>query len=261
MSIRNRTEYERISKDAVNPVKLEEGLNEITVLNKFKMLVYENDKSVGVNLLNDGYWEYWITFFFVKLIKSGWTIVDVGANYGYYSLLFSYLSGSSGKVYAFEPNQNLSNLIGASAKLNEFDNIFVIPKALSDVNGEAELYVPEDYYGDASIVYKPNGELKNVTVPVTTLDSFEERANLIKIDAEGSEGNIILGAQRYFEKYTPIVVMEWFRTRISLQKELYDFMTNLGYKFYRITFNSVLEGVNFDYLSRTDSLDMLLIAR
>jgi hypothetical protein len=52
-----------------------------------KMYVDTRDVSLAPHLLLDGYWEQWITNIFRELVKPGMTVVDVGANFGYYSVL------------------------------------------------------------------------------------------------------------------------------------------------------------------------------
>jgi len=87
-----------------------------------------------------------------KLLRKGDVVVDVGANIGYYSLLFSRCVGTDGHVYSFEPVPQLASALRKNADLNQFEQITLSNLALSDHNGEARFYVgPEDNSGLSSL--------------------------------------------------------------------------------------------------------------
>jgi FkbM family methyltransferase len=258
----NRTQFENICRKAVNPIGADDGLSEITVLNDFKMYVFDDDISLGQNLKRDGYWEFWISKVFINIIQPGWTVFDIGANYGYYTFLFSRLVGENGEVFAFEPNISMTNLISAAARLNGMENIEIVQKAVSSDISEEILIIPKNNYGDASIVYGFNAEVEFQNVSTVTLDSFHDvRAQLIKIDAEGSDEEIIWGAKEYIRNYKPIIVMEWVKNRTSNSEEFYEFFQKMYYRIYRITELSTLKEVTPSYLANSEELDMLLITR
>lgn len=67
-----------------------------------------------------GLWERFNTDLFHKILKHGDTFVDVGANFGYFSILAGMLIGPMGKLYAFEPIPRVFELLTKSLKANGY---------------------------------------------------------------------------------------------------------------------------------------------
>ena len=70
----------------------------------FKLYVNPNDKVLSDSIIRDGIWEKEETEFVKSYIKRNWVVLDIGANIGYFTLIFSKLVGKNGKVFAFEPD-------------------------------------------------------------------------------------------------------------------------------------------------------------
>ena len=81
--------------------------------------------------------------FFSRVITPGCVFADVGANFGYYTLLGARLVGSGGKVLAFEPQPAVAELLRESLSINSMANVEVIEAALSNQPGRATLHVPK----------------------------------------------------------------------------------------------------------------------
>ena len=77
---------------------------------------------------------------FRKLLSPGDVVVDGGANLGFLSLVAWQCVGSSGKVYAFEPQPGALELLTDNIQLNRADNIVVMPQALWHEKGTSKLY-------------------------------------------------------------------------------------------------------------------------
>jgi FkbM family methyltransferase len=181
------------------------------VLGKYKLYVDTRDISLTPNLIVDGFWESWITMA-MRRIKPGWCCIDVGANCGYFSMLMADLVGETGKVYAFEPQPDLNDLIDKSARVNGFRHLKVSGCAVSDASGQSDLVVQRaapDNFGSAALVAQP-GVLGVTTV---TLDAWMYLiqggpAHFIKVDAEGHEESIWAGMQQVLRD-RPIVLLEF----------------------------------------------------
>ena len=91
------------------------------------------------------------------LVKPGDTIVDAGANFGYYTIIGSPLVGDKGKVYAFQPDPTNFELNQRNVRLNGLTNVVLEQKALSNRKGTLKLYIAGENKGDHRI-YQPNGE-------------------------------------------------------------------------------------------------------
>lgn len=185
----------------------------VECLNEYSVWALKKDKSVTPCLIRDGYWEADITAWFVKNIEPDWTVVDVGANCGYFTVLFEQLVGEYGDVLAFEANPEYVRLLNLTKEVNEA-SYGVFGAALGDAVSTATLVIPGDYTGSASTIVESFdakwGTQTQIEVPQSTLDE-ELRGcyvDLIKIDAESSEERILAGANETLAS-KPILVLEY----------------------------------------------------
>ena len=135
-----------------------------------------------------------------KLVQPGMTFYDVGAHSGFYTLLFSRLTGAEGMVYSFEPcAQNVGFLL-RHIQLNALSNVRIVQAALADTPGLYPMSVDYNSYTNRLCAE----EQTPLLVPTITLDAFEARPpDLIKIDVEGAEGKVLRGASRILSKGRP----------------------------------------------------------
>ena len=110
---------------------------------KFKMVLDENDTDVSSQIREYGWYddEKIEIQIFEKYLKSGMTVLDLGANVGFYTMLSRSIVGENGRVFAFEPSQRNANLIRASIEENSFTNVKVVEAAVSDKIGISTLYL------------------------------------------------------------------------------------------------------------------------
>lgn len=185
----------------------------VRVLDSFNLTVLKADQSLTPCLVNDGFWEAWISSWLTHNLQPGMTFLDIGANCGYYTMLAERLVGEEGCVVAYEPNPVYTELLRATRESN--DAKFLIREvALSDRAGRATLTVPGEFHGSASITtdfagtsYHPNP----YNVRTTTLDNELQRIvfwdhDVIKIDAEGAEQLVWDGA-REVRRHSPSTLM------------------------------------------------------
>src|SRR6478736_8081004 len=157
------------------------------VLGRIPMYVRKDDKSVAPCLVNEGFWEAWITAWALNNVDENTLFVDVGANTGYYSFI---AADRGAKVVAFEPQPNYAKMMKASADLNNFD-IQIFKYALSDKVDTVELTVPNEFQGSASIrgyldtEKYPSGTMMVKTMPLDDVDQLRHKTDrnmIIKID-------------------------------------------------------------------------------
>jgi FkbM family methyltransferase len=86
------------------------------------------DGGIAPHLLLDGYWEYWVTEFVCRNVARGETAMDVGAVYGYYTILLADLVGTEGRVVALEPNPWLHWLLQRNVVVNGLDSIVTVQR-------------------------------------------------------------------------------------------------------------------------------------
>ena len=129
-------------------------------------------------------------------VKNGDNVVDLGANIGYFTLILAKLVGPTGKVFAFEPDPRNLTLLKKNIEYNNYKNVIIVPKAVSNVNDKCTLYVGQKTFGQNRI-YKPEKTDTQKFIPTDSetirLDDFFKANNLldkisfIKMDIEGSE--------------------------------------------------------------------------
>jgi FkbM family methyltransferase len=147
------------------------------------------------------------------LLPPGATFVDIGANHGSFSIRAASFVGSNGSVIAFEPNPRLAGLVGRSLDATGVP-FTVHAVALGRETGTATLYVPDDSSGSASVFAAYCvGRRRAVRIPVVTGDSVladvtSDRPCVVKLDVEGAEGDVLLGAASFLHRVRPIVLWE-----------------------------------------------------
>lgn len=167
--------------------------------NRFRSFVY-------------GTWEPEVLGAVTATVKPGMTVIDIGAHIGYYTLLFAKFVGPNGRVVAFEPLPVNFELLNRNIQLNELTHVQAFSQAVFSGNEEIILTVPDDlrHSGDAS-VYHGRGT-KQFRVPAITLDSFCNSAGLrpdiLKMDVEGAEYDVLIGAKRTMDLHRPKLLIE-----------------------------------------------------
>jgi FkbM family methyltransferase len=145
-----------------------------------------------------------------RTLKSGMTVLDVGANIGYFSALASGLVGDSGQVHAFEPMpQNLSRL---QQNLSSFRWAHPYPYAVGNATGKAVIYFNESEAGWASLLISNDLE-RRAEIDVIRLDDWVRhhgvnRIDFMKMDIEGGEFHALQGAQEMLSRFRPVIVAE-----------------------------------------------------
>lgn len=158
--------------------------------------------------LRSGEYERHLTAVFERYCKPGMTVVDVGANLGYYSLLASKLVGESGRVIALEPNSENCRLLLSSLRMGGITNVELVPVAADAATGWAYYSTHVGSNGglidDRDLLAHPG-----VVVPTFRLDEIVEGpVGFLKMDVEGAEGRVVKGATRLIERDRPIITTE-----------------------------------------------------
>ena len=142
-----------------------------------------------------------------RIVRTGDTVLDIGANYGAYSILAARLVGLRGNVHAFEPQLDLAVHLRRSATANRFSHLTVHPVALSDRDGMAVLYGFAPDTGLASLT-SPGSENSRtpVNVPIRRSENlFRELGltsiRLVKIDTEKHEDRVLRGAEAFLRQH------------------------------------------------------------
>ena len=146
-----------------------------------------------------------------NFIKPGMNVIDIGANYGVYTLTIAKMIGKSGKLWAFEPTDTTAFCLRKSIAENKLDNIELIQAGLSDKIGEATFFTSPN--SELNSLTQDAGGGESETISLLTLDhcmkKFEwDRIDFIKLDAEGEDCNILTEARETFSSFSPMIMFE-----------------------------------------------------
>jgi FkbM family methyltransferase len=182
-----------------------------------KMFVETSDVDLAPHLLLDGYWERHVTRLFRRLVQPGTTIVEIGANVGYYTLIAADIIGPSGRVVAFEANPTAAAICFRNLEINGLlDRATVINKAVHAISGRHKLQLSEHHLGGASLYAtkewadEVHDSLHEIEIEAVCLDEYftrGQRVDFLKIDAEGAEPEILRGAHRLLADNPQVVAL------------------------------------------------------
>jgi FkbM family methyltransferase len=189
---------------------------------------------------------------FLSLVRRGETVVDAGANTGYYTLLFSRLVGRRGRVHAFEPvPPTFAELRSHVERAGRSGNVALNNCALADEEKATALYLPGDDHGQAALTQHTFGSwaseapVRSYPCRATTLDAYVETAGIdslgfVKCDVEGAELLVLRGASRTIRRFRPLLFLEvsrhWTAGFSYEPVEIARFLESLGYsRFFLVT--------------------------
>lgn len=206
-----------------------------------KLFTSNKDMSLMPDLVANGLIESPLTKFFMHNVQEGDTVIDVGANIGYYTILTGFRVGNSGKVYAFEANDSTFSFLMDNVSINYLvDRVRLFNKAVYSQNQELSIFTTERFNGNASI-HQPDKEyydyfmvdkgMEEKRVQAIALDTFfdnNEVIDYIKVDIEGGEYHCLLGMQDLIKtKRVKTVIFELNKLRSKEDSEkLYTLLTN-----------------------------------
>lgn len=199
---------------------------------KTLILYPANDQWVGPAMKASSQpWDVHILDKMLPFVKPGSTVVDAGANFGSYTVIFAELAG---KVVAFEPQKLIYKLLVTNTMINSLTNVEPINKALSFKNGIAHMnarvpdgatagqVLAEVQKGQAPVNYggMPLGE-GGEAVEMITLDSLQlQDVSFIKIDVQGAERLMLYGAQETIRRCMPVINYEDTATMFTITQEM-----------------------------------------
>ena len=202
-----------------------------------------------------GRWEMKSQLVYQHSIFKDFVVFDLGANYGIHSMLYSKLVGAKGKVFAYEPLQGNKADIKEHIRLNQIQNIQVVPEAISNKKGYAEFKVA-GHRGQGSLIGIGKQTSETVRVDTNSLDNFSKATNIlpdfVKIDIEGAEGLALEGFTETVNSSYPFFAIDLHTPANDL--EVGKFLSAHGYEVYRVNdssaqsmrkWNTLLERVEY----------------
>jgi FkbM family methyltransferase len=191
-----------------------------------------------------GVYEPFETEMIMKEVKEGDVVLDIGANIGYYTLLFSRRVGPTGKVYAFEPDPENFALLRKTMEENGCQNVVLERKAVSHKTGVARLFICDENHGDHRI-YDPQDPAHHNALEIESVrldDYFRTYAgpiHFLKMDIQGAEGWALAGMGDLLKTHDRIKLMTefWPEAMQKTQSDPKDFLEklrSLGFSLYKL---------------------------
>jgi FkbM family methyltransferase len=171
----------------------------------------EQDRTIGAALHTYGEWAEEEIHFLSAFITEGAVILDIGANVGTHALAFSRFAGAGGLVLAIDAQERMHDLFVLSVALNAVDNVRCLRAIVGRETG-VRFVAPENHetrddfgavsYVDASA--RNDRGLGFLPLAMIRVDDLSlERCDLLKIDVEGMELDVLLGAEKTIARYRP----------------------------------------------------------
>ena len=199
------------------------------------------DSKDSLCLSINGVYEPFETELVKKEIKKGDVVLDLGANIGYYTLIFAKLVGKRGKVFAFEPDPTNFSLLKKNVEINGYKNVELVQKAVSNKTGKIKLYLCEDNKGDHRIYNSHDGR-QSIEIEAIRLDDYFKNYNgavdFIKMDIQGAEGGAIQGMFNLLKKNNVKIITEFWSIGLKRfgidSEECLKLLIEFGFKLYEV---------------------------
>lgn len=176
-------------------------------------------------------------YLYLKKIKKGDIVLDIGANHGYYTSLFSEIITNYGQVHAFEPVPVTFEKLRCLKTLHK--NVIVNQLALGRRKGNGIVRYNLNELEKASLLDSSEKNINEFETKVITLDEYVDEfslsdVNFIKCDVEGFELDVIIGSANTLKMFRPQLSIE-VTLNMTNTNELYHLLLSAGYKnFYKI---------------------------
>lgn len=235
-----------------------------------KMYLNKNDNNLSRAIAMFNFWEIEESNFLKKFLKKGMNVIDIGANIGYYTVLFSKWVGDEGKIFAFEPDPNSFNILAKNISVNNCNNVSLYQNAVSEKEGSTSLFVNYKDPGDNRIIdfyaYDGDEDRKKIETSMVTLDSIidkDEKIDLIKMDIQGSEMLALLGMERTINDNEKLnMFVEFWPYGIEKSgfspQDFIEKIKSLGFKIYYLENGKKIDfSINHDLINNYDIPDQM----
>lgn len=225
---------------------------------------HRDDPLIAPAVKEHGMWEPDISSLLPKVLRPGMTFVDVGANIGYFPVMAAKLVGSSGRVFAVEPEPRNLGLLRANLWRNGVRNCSVLPMAAYHQSGHVTMALNEEMRA-AWIV---PGYDTTFLVPCARLDDVlvSRRVDVMKVDAEGADHLVVRGAENLIAANPDILIVVEFLPREQIMHgetpaQILDYYISLGLNLYLMTsYGDLVAATPADVLARGEEIDVINLA-
>ena len=178
---------------------------------------------------------------FADQLKVNDTVVDIGGNIGYTTILFAKKCGE-GAVISIEPSKELFKTLNEHIRLNSLTNVKVLNIGLGDIGRSAQLFKVDKFNNGRNRILETAGkDVPSETITIKTLDEVVDCMNLkeisaIKLDVEGYEYKVLQGSVKTLKNMQPVMLIEVDDANLKQQqagsKMVFSFLHELNYTGY-----------------------------
>jgi FkbM family methyltransferase len=198
------------------------------------------------------------TAFVTRLLRRDMTVVDAGAHHGLYTLLASKRVGWDGRVIALEPSPRECERLEKHLRMNRCSNTELVPCALGEDPGEADLYLVDGFQDWCNSLRPPvvDEPIRTVRVSVRRLDDVlaewgVTKVDFLKLDVEGAELSVLYGAMKLLHRESrPAILVEVRDTRTRPwgygAREILQFLIRMDYQWFAIAAKGALLPISCD---------------
>ncbi len=200
---------------------------------KFNAGAYNPETALGT-------YEMPVQEVFSQYLKPGDIFYDIGANVGFFTIVAAKIVGSTGKVYAFEPEAVNAATVRRNAQINNYAHVTVVEKAVSRTTGVEKLWLTENCGGHTLASVGTVSDAKNsITVDTVSIDDLIDKKlieppTFVKIDVEGAEIDVLNGMSQTIKEYQPMIIYEVDDREkeglLNKHKEIDNFLHSQGYE-------------------------------
>ena len=233
-SLHKDINFENLSLAELNKLPSHNGVYDFKISKtSFLMLNIINDDSSVVKHFWKGSHDLEELDLWFEISKNEGVFIDVGAHTGLYTIT-SLKANPKNNVFCFEPYfMNLSRLT-TNLRLNGiFKNVSSVLGAASNFDGKSKFKIATErsYMSKGGMLSEEGEDINVYKLDTLLFKKFEKKLNAIKIDTEGEDLNVLLGAENLIKEYKPKIIIE---VREENKLDIVNFLKSNSYKIYNI---------------------------
>jgi len=251
----------RVCAKIIGPWVRGRGYSTVVTFDRGQRIRVDLDEWIQYQIFLTGYYDVETrpTCLFRRIVQEGMTVIDVGANVGYYTLQAAARVGRTGQVHAFEPASATFARLVENISLNRFENIVARQAIVHDRGGRHKLFVAGSDNTGQSGLRSPPGFRSVEQVEAVILDDYcasagLRRVDVVKIDVEGNELAVLRGMPDLLAQPQLQLLVEinasTLRATDTRPSDLFGFLGRYGFRAFRAGRRSVVPLAESDILGK-----------